>query len=348
MPINIDINPHFVKIRDLQVLNFLLNFASLEVGRKRTFCRIFDRQSCQDYHNERKFACPTLADFFSLYMEQKINIPVSLIKRCKREGKTSLEMLACAYLIKSRFQHSTLYNVTVTKVMKFFGCCYKKAIKLMEAFKDSWLFIYNKEKSCLYAKSFKDKTIKRFGRKAHKKYDAISDYCCKVLARSGESLRETVRRFRYILMVNAIHAREMGNFNVGQNIYSVTKPESKCAMTQRLLGNIIGLSRSSGNRYVKRLIDDGVVGKSGIVAECVITELNDETEDAYRLAHPDSRYSVWHNSKNGGWSAWMVYGYAYSLLAKAATFDFKHVIYNYRHTINFEPTISCELDGKWA
>lgn len=37
MPINIDINPHFVKIRDLQVLNFLLNFASLEVGRKRTF-----------------------------------------------------------------------------------------------------------------------------------------------------------------------------------------------------------------------------------------------------------------------------------------------------------------------
>lgn len=312
------------------------------------FWRIFIRQLSRYYHKEKKFASPTLADFFSIYMEQIINIPVSLIKRCKREGKTSLEMLACAYLIKSNFQNSTLYNVTVTNVMKFFGCCYKKAIKLIEAFGESGLFIFNKEKRCLYAKSFKDKTIKRFGKKAHKKYDAISDYCCKVIVRGGETLRETVRRFRFVLLVNAIHAREMGNFNVGQDISSVTKPQSKCAMTQRLLGSIIGLSRSSGNRYVRRLIGDGVVGKSEIVAECVIPELNDDTEDAYRLTHPKGRFSVWHNNKNGGWSAWVVYGYAYSLLAKAATFDFKHVIYNYRHTISIEPTISCELDGKWA
>ena len=68
MPINIDINPHFVKIRDLQVLNFLLNFASLEVGRRRTFWRIFARQSCRDYHKERKFARPTFSGlFFDLY-----------------------------------------------------------------------------------------------------------------------------------------------------------------------------------------------------------------------------------------------------------------------------------------
>ena len=58
-------------------------------------------------------------------------------------------------MIKQKYQKSVLYNVTPYRVMKFFGVSCKKARKLIQAFDESDLFIFNKERKALYAKSFK-------------------------------------------------------------------------------------------------------------------------------------------------------------------------------------------------
>ena len=280
-------------------------------------------------------------------MTDIVNIPISLIQRCKKEGKSSLEMLACAYMIKRKYQHSTLYNVNVTRVMQFFGCSYKKALKLMEAFRESPLFVYNEEKKCLYARTFKDKTIKLFGRKAGKRYNAISDYCYK-MQESGSPLRMIVKTLRYVLLTNAIHAKEMGNSIVTLNLNSVTKPDRGSAISQRQLASVIGMSRTSACRYVNDMVKAQIVGKSGIVAECVIPELNAESVNAYMRQNPNQRFFAWHDAKNGHWSGWVVYGCAYSVLSRVTTKKFKHVIYNYKHkTQAINPTCSSEIDGKW-
>ena len=280
-------------------------------------------------------------------MSQVINIPISLMQRCKREGKTSLEMLACAYMIKRKYQHSVLYDVNVTRVMQFFGCSHKKALKLMEAFRESPLFVFNEEKKCLYAGTFKDKTEKIFGRKATKRYTAMSDYCYK-MTDSDSPLRMIVRTLRYVLLTNAIHSKEMGNSIVTSNHFHVTKPDRGSAMPQRKLADVIGMSRSSACRYINDLVKARVVGKSGIVAECVIPELNAETASAYMQQNPSQRFFAGHSTKTGSWSGWVVYGYAYSITSRETTNRLRHVIYNYNYPKNqIEPTCSSEIDGRW-
>lgn len=254
-------------------------------------------------------------------------------------------MLACAFIIKSQFTNSTLYNVSVTNVMNTFGCSYKKAKTLMEEFQNSELFIFNEKKNCLFAKSFKDKTNKLFGRKANKRYVAQSDACYKMSASEGDTLRKVVKTLRYVLLTNAIIAKERDNSIVTCNSSSVKKPSKYEAMSQRKLGNAIGLSKSSACRYVKELVNSQIVSKSEIVAECAIPELNTETANAFMKANPTQRFSAWHNTKNGHWSGWIVYGCVYSIVSADFAKKFKHVIYNYKFPIVTTPQTSCELDG---
>lgn len=280
-------------------------------------------------------------------MHKIINIPVGLIKRCKNEGKTSLEMLACAFRIKALYQNSTMYNVTVTNVMKTFGVSYKKALKLMDTFDTSCLFVYNKEKRCLHAKTFKDKTIKTFGHKTYKKYQAQSDFCWKMQV-TDEPLRMITRALREVLTINAIAACERDDSIVRHKKHSVTKPVTSKAMTQRKIASIIGLSRSSACRYTKRMIDDNRIDKSKVIAECVIPIYNDDTQAEYSKTHPNSHIHVWHNTRTGQWSGWIIYGCVYSLLQRRDTNSLRHVIHNYHHTIQQpQPMTSSEIDGKW-
>lgn len=292
---------------------------------------------------EESSASSLYAELFSFCMQQHLNLPISLIQRFKNDKK-SLELLALAIIIKQNFQNSTLYDMKATRLMKLLKCGYKKATMLMDAVSDSELFVYNAAKGCLHAKTFKDRTWKLFGRRAHKRYKAQSDYCRKI--GMGYSLSGMVRQLRFTLIENAIDARNRDNSKVGLNL--VTKPDGKAAMTQRNIGKAMGMSRSSACRYTKILVNDGIVGKSEIVAECVIPELNDITEAEYRMNRPNDVFCVWHNPVNGGWSAWKVYGYVYSIISAKVQRLFRHVIYTFRHKAHDpEPTCSSELDGKW-
>ena len=256
-------------------------------------------------------------------------------------------MLVCAIMIKRKYQNSVLYDLRVTSVMRSFGVSHKKAKKLIEAFKKSEFFIYNPTKNCIFAKTFKSGTRYIYGHK--KKYVAFADYCRKMQFEDTINLREVVRELRNILLICAINATEYSgdNLKVGGKTtnYSVTKHPVRVAMPQAKLGYIIGLGRSSACRYVHRLIDDKRIGKSGIVAKCVIPFLSDETEREYKRQHPGQKYVVWHDTKHCCYSAWVIYGNSYFVSNRKDSDAFKHVIYNYKRGTNIEPTTSSELDG---
>ena len=231
--------------------------------------------------------------------------------------------------------------------MELFGVSHKKAHKVLESLRTHELFIYNPKKDCIFAKSFKSTDTKHYGKK--QRYAAKADYCRKLQVKDGMKLRELVRELRNTLLLCAINASEQDGFIVSENkSIPATKPNVKRAIPQRKLARSFGMSKSSASRYINKMVDDKKVSKTQIVAECVITDLNDVTESDYRKAHTKiPHYRVWHNIKSGGWSAWVVYGRVYSIMDRTISESFKNVIYNYRFPCTFEPKTSCELDGKW-
>ena len=258
-------------------------------------------------------------------MHKIINLPFELLMRCKRD-KLSLEMLACALLIKSKHQNSVLY-LQVTNVMDCLGVSYKKAKKVIDRMKESELFVYNKNKNCVFAKSFKSKVMMIYGRKKYKKFRAYADGCRKVAVEKDDTLRTMKQKFREYLLIRALHANEHDHFNVGSQT-SVMKKVVNRALTYRKLGAIIGLGKSSGGRFINRLIDEKRVSKSEIVAECAIEDLNEITEAEWFKEHPGQKFSAWHNP-NGGWSGWLVYGFVYTLESQHDLKAMKHVIWNH-------------------
>lgn len=267
-----------------------------------------------------------------------------------KRDKSSTEMLACALMIKREYQHSVLYKVSVTKVMSFFGVSHKKATKLLQAFRESDLFIFNPKKKTLYAKSFKSKEKVIYG---NGQYEAYSDFCYKMESDKSR-LRDMVRELRKVLILNAINAVER---NQGDNLkcskQSVTQP--LCigdVLPQRIVGAVIGMSRSTAARYLRELEGDKRVSKTQMVAECVIPVLNTETEKKWREIHPKGRFYVWHSIEHGGWSAWQMLGFGYHISNRKDSDAFKNVIWNYDPTKRKgahlpKPRVSCELDGKW-
>ena len=281
-------------------------------------------------------------------MRKIINVPVELIRRT-RWNKTSLEMLVCAIMIKSKYQNSVLYDLRITNVMQFFHVSHKKAKKLIEAFKGSEFFIYNEHKNCIFAKSFKSKCAVEYGYRKNK-YKAFADYCRKMQLEDDIKLRNVVRELRYILALCEINAveRTKDNLNVGLNQNNfVTKPEAKMAIPQRKMAFTMGFSRSSVSRYMKEMINDKRVSKTKIVAECVIPVLNETTEREWYKKHPKQKFIAWHDLEHGGWSAWIMFGSVYSIINRKDSDAFQHVIYNYRRDFVIEATCSSELDGKW-
>lgn len=279
-------------------------------------------------------------------MTKTTNIPISLIRGYKRD-KNSLEMLACAIIIKSHYQNSCLYDLKITSVMELFGVSHKKAHKVLESLRTHELFIYNPKKDCIFAKSFKSTDTKYYGKR--QRYAAKADYCRKLKVADGMTLRELVRELRNTLLLCAINASEQDGFIVSANkSIPATKPNVQRAIPQRKLARSLGMSKSSASRYINKMVDDKKVSKTQIVAECVITDLNEITESDYRKTQTKiPHYKVWHNIKSGGWSAWVVYGRVYSIIDRSISESFKNVIFNYRYPNAFKAQTSSELDGKW-
>ena len=259
-------------------------------------------------------------------MKKIINVPIEMLKS-RKLNKKSFECLACALIIKSHFQNSVLF-LNVTHVMDVFGVSYYKAVKLINWFKEDYLFIYNKQKNCVFAKSLKSKTVYRYGRKKWKKYNAMADTCVKIAIGHEDTLRMVTCELRNKLLINAIRNHEHDNLLVGDYL-DVTKQNVRLAISQRKLARSFGMSKSSAGRYVGCLVNDKRVSKSEIVAECVIPFLTAESESDWYRNNPKKKFKAWHNPTSGFWSGWIVYGCVYSVIKRDDSNSFKHVIWTH-------------------
>ena len=197
-----------------------------------------------------------------MYLVRTLNIPISLICR-QKATKSSVEMLACAVMIKYKYQNSTLYDVSLKTIKREFNVAHRRAKRLMENLLQSDLFVYDKERKRLFAKSFKSKEKKVYG-----KHEAYADYCKKLRIITDKiRLNDIVRELRDSLLECTIDSLEKGNFkNVGVNQVSSVETLNDKAMTQQRLAGISGMSRSTVCRHLQKMIEEGRVGKTLIVA----------------------------------------------------------------------------------
>lgn len=262
-------------------------------------------------------------------------------------------MLACAIMIKHKYENSCLYDVELKRVVNFFGVSYMKARKVLDAMKKSEMFVYNSKKKAFYAKPLKSGSRYTYGQ-GRRKYDAMADYCYKMFVVKEPKLRDVVKELRKVLIFNAIMAVERkcdGLLNkVAPQKKSAEKPSKDSALPQWKIGKAIGLSRASASRYISKMIEDKEVSKTQIVAECVIPHLNSETEKRFRERNPKTKFYVWHSIEHCSYSGWRIYGFCYHAVNQKIPLMMKNVIYNYdRSRMDvLQPTCSSEIDGKWC
>ena len=258
---------------------------------------------------------------------RKINVPIALIKECSHD-KLRLECLALAVIIKRTFVNSTLYGVNVGNFRRTFGCSYKKAHKMIEAVKDCGLFLYNEEHDFLFAKSFKSKEVKHYGKNG--KFVAHADFCKKIYE-SANTLRDVTRLLRETLLANVMVAqqRELLGGNAKQTQSNGKAARSKAPIALRKFAKSISMSKSSAGRYISKMAKDGKVSKSEIVAECVLSYYTSEKAAAWMENHPRQRLQVWFSEKYHQFTAWITYGRKYSLSDGTLDRSFRHVIFNH-------------------
>ena len=253
---------------------------------------------------------------------RKINVPIALIKDCSRD-KLQLECLALAIIIKRTFVNSTLYGVNIGNFRRTFKCSYTKAQKMIEAVKECSLFVYNEKHDFLFAKSFKSKDVKHYGKNG--KFLANADFCKKIYE-SANSLREVTRLLRETLLANVMVAQQR------ELLGSNAKNQSNGKATQSKAP--IAMSKASAGRYISKMEKDGKVSKSEIVAECVLPYYISEKANEWISSHPRQRLCVWYSEKYRQFTAWITHGRMYSL--NDGTFDrsFRNVIYNHKKRLS--------------
>ena len=250
---------------------------------------------------------------------ENLNIPIELLTRYKT-SKERKELLAFAIGIKCLHSNSVLLDVSIKKVMKLFHVSNGKAKRLLHDAKNSELFDYSLEHNQLRVNSFKDKTVKT----ARNGLKYTSDYCYK-LEKKPYSIAELCKLINEILIEYAINAVDRDNFPPRGNCRG-----SNQALTQKKLGNIAGISRSSVQRLTKRLADNGTIKKTKATMKMVISKVNECTLSAWQKLTGLKKIIL--NPHDG--SGWIVKPCEYSILNRSITDRFQHVIYNHRSRLS--------------
>ena len=258
---------------------------------------------------------------------RNINVPIALIKECSND-KLRLECLALAVIIKRTFVNSTLYGVNIGNFRRTFGCSYTKAQKMIEAVKDCHLFVYDEKHDFLFAKSFKSQEVKHYGK--GDKFLAKADFCKKIYE-SANTLRDVTRLLRETLLANVMVAqqRELLGGNAKQTQSNGKAAQSKAPIALRKFAKSISMSKSSAGRYISKMVKDGKVSKSEIVAECVLQYYTSEKANEWMTNHPHQRLWIWFSEIYHQFTAWITYGRMYSLNDGNFDRSFRNVIYNH-------------------
>lgn len=112
--------------------------------------------------------------------------------------------------------------------------------------------------------------------------------------------------------------------------HSVEVSEKEQVQTTRMFGERVGRSKSTVSRYIKGMVNDGIVRESKLVSECVVPHLNDATEKQWYARNPKKgRFFAWRNVRTGGWSGWQTLGKIYTLDDADEERKFMHLLWNH-------------------
>ena len=250
-----------------------------------------------------------------------------LVKKVK-DDKQQFELFAAAVLFKMRYVNSCIGTVTNKTVRQTLHCKHNVAQRILEGMQDSPFFIVAGGKA--FVPTFKSSDRKVYYVRNYR-YTGTADYCMKMKVREGYTLREMKKALRELLLENMVRAKQTQQVkSSGKKNPSCVTTDKDLAITLGQLSKCFGLGRSSAWYYMKRLVDNKIVSKTRMVAECVISELNDVTLAQWLGHNPGRPYHVWHNLRSGGWSAWANHGCIYHIIDRDTYESFKYVIWNHR------------------
>lgn len=186
-----------------------------------------------------------------------INVPIELLKDIKWD-KGQQELLAFAIAIKMNYEYGALNDVSINFVKNMLQCSFYKAKDILERAKaDTRFFRYLPEQNRLETVNFK-KAYTKISRNRGGKL--IWHFYAVKIDVANYSLREMLREFEQLLLLNAVNAVERENkFPSGGRNNTLTSADcslslSEQQLTQKKLANIVGKKhRMSVYRAVKRL-----------------------------------------------------------------------------------------------
>lgn len=257
-----------------------------------------------------------------------INIPKKLLSSNKR-CKSKLELISFALIIKCLYGDSKFKDVSIIKTMQLLHCGHDKAKKLIqEAKSDDELFSYNPYTNTLFSKSFrrayKEVSTDMYGRTIYMMYAIKFD------KKESYNLRDVVKELRKLLFLNAVNAVERVNQFHAVNKNKMSFSTTTGALTQRKIGNIVGLSGSSASRIIKRMEEDKAIKVNRDNLRVVETCVNEETMREAKRKHK----IVIYDSKKG--VAYTIVPNSYATTSLKQTEKFGNIIFNHesRYTFN--------------
>ncbi len=254
-------------------------------------------------------------------MERTFNIPTRIFRnRRNKKGKLAI---AIWLGVKFAFANSTKYNIDKASIKEFYHCGRKTAddiVKVMWSNDD--LFYVNKRKNCTFAKSKKNKEVKR-GYKEEKEYeyksdDVISVKVPEIYLRDKEHKETLSLKELLILVDNVLICKEYDN----QSKYKLSKGDPKgcedCCETDvrksmSYVAKKVGLKRTTLLRRVNDLVNCGYCVKiDGHTERCAPNDKN-----AIKGLNPRTRLPYW-----------FVTTPTYLELQESCPFIYRHIIWD--------------------
>lgn len=264
-------------------------------------------------------------------MDRTFNIPTRIFSnRRNKKGKLAI---ATWLGIKFAFGNSTKYNIDKVSIEDFFHCGRKTADDIVKVMWDNDdLFYINKRKNCVFAKSKKNKEIKR-GYKRGKEYeyksdDVISLKVPEVYLMDKEHKETLSIKELLILVDNILICKEYDNQSKYKLSYGDQNGcEGICETDERksmsYVAKKVGLKRTTLLRRVDGLINSGYCVKmDGHIEKCA-----PHIKNAVRGLNPHTRQPYW-----------FIATPTYLELQESCPFIYRHIIWDCKKRLKSKQT----------
>lgn len=261
-----------------------------------------------------------------------LNIPIARLSKAL-ENEEAFEVFCASVIIKEHFEFSTLHTKgkPIKALMKCLHCKYNTAKRVFDAMLKSKAVSYCEKNGVFFCKPFRNNM-----KSCYHGYKATSEdnvYKLKYDKDQLHTLREIKKVLRLVLLKNDVLARQRATYKTSHK-NSVEIPEKEQVQTHRMFGKRIGRSKSTVSRYIKQMVNNGVVRESKLVSECVIPHLNDVTAKQWYAKNPKKgRFFAWRNVKTGEWSGWQTLGKVYTMNDAKEERKFMHLLWNHAHCV---------------